>query len=109
MLDTVIGAPMLLKIIAGYLLVGLLFLLVFEAATKRISKKWDKNIANAMEAGFSAGLPMSRMWAVSVLFGALFLFWPAVIVGAVQDLGDGDSDSDNSKDKNNGGVNGTKR
>ena len=104
--DIVVRLPILAKITIGYFLFGMLFLLVLELVTKRLSRRWEVLIADIMDAGFSAGIPMSRSWAVQVLFGALFLFWPAVIVGMVQDLGGGDS---KDKNKNNGGDNGTKR
>ena len=109
--DIVVRLPILAKITIGYFLFGMLFLLVLELATKRLSRRWDVLIAAVMEAGFSAGIPMSRMWAVSVLFGALFLFWPAVIVGMMQDVaqdlnGKANGDAD-KKAETTSGLNGT--
>ena len=73
-------------VLIGYLLCGIVALGLFDIVTGRLRRNWNDAIVKTMGQMSEAGIGLS-VRACSVLFiVVMWLFWPAVLVGAVHDL-----------------------
>jgi hypothetical protein len=74
-----------LFVITGYLTLGAILLLIFDLLTKRIRSKFSCATKETQTRLLASGNYVGGR-ASSVLFiGALWLFWPAVFIGAITD------------------------
>jgi hypothetical protein len=72
-----------LWIVTIYLLVGLLFLIIFDVATKRIRNRLDDATFEVKNKLAMSGSYVGTRIATTVLLFAIWLMWPVVIVGAL--------------------------
>ena len=78
---------MILYVVALYLVAGMGILILFDALTHRIRKKLEVAAYETHETLITAGHFVKPKTAKVIFFGAMWIFWPAVLVGALTDLG----------------------
>jgi hypothetical protein len=75
--------------IALYFLGGIVVLWIFDLVTKRIRNKMEIATAETQQRMGEAGSPMSGRSARMFFMGLMWLFWPAVIIGAIAEAAEG--------------------
>ena len=76
----------LITVVIGYLVMGLLALAVLDLTTKRIRSKLRgaSYETQTVVANTNTGTYLGNKLAIVVILTALWIFWPAVIWGAVE-------------------------
>lgn len=69
--------------LAVYLLLGIVSLVVFDLATKRIRSKFTQATSETQSRLAASGNFVGRNVASILFLGAMWLFWPIVFVGIV--------------------------
>jgi hypothetical protein len=82
-------------IIISYLLLGVVILLVFDIVTKRIRSKLLSATAETQSRMAEAGSPMSGSTAKIFFMCLMWLFWPAVLLGAATKAKDKEENNKN--------------
>ncbi len=70
-------------VIASYFGCGIIALLGFDLHTQRIRKKWRESSIQIQDKFAASGTLVGTKVVNVVLLLALWLFWPAVLIGAV--------------------------
>ena len=73
-----------LTVIGIYLVVGAILLSIFEMSTRRISQRIGTASTDAQMRMASSGTAVGSKAALILTFIVMWLFWPAVFVGAVK-------------------------
>lgn len=68
-----------------YLLLGVIFLAIFDLATKRIRNKFTRATSETQSKLAASGNYVGGRLASVLFLGAMWLFWPMVFVGALTD------------------------
>jgi len=66
-----------------YLLIGGIALVIFDALTKRIRNKLNTAVADTQTRLGASGNPVGNRMAAVLFFWFMWLFWPAVFIGAL--------------------------
>ena len=88
-----------LIIIAGYLTLGAVLLIIFDMVTGRIRSKFDRATKETQTRLLASGNYVGGKMSSVLFIGALWLFWPAVFIGAITDKTD---DKTDKKENGNG-------
>lgn len=86
-------------IIAGYFLVGLVVLVVFDLLTKRIRNNFRNSAYDAKTKLAGSGNYIGDKQAFFVMAGVTYLFWPFVIIGAMTGKNNAEKDGCSGKEK----------
>lgn len=81
----------LVVIIGGYLVAGIVALFLFDRITGRIRSKFSQSSLDAQSALIGSGNYVNTKTAKVILAGAIWLFWPAVFLGALTDKKEDDN------------------
>ncbi len=84
--------PILLGFII-YFLVGVLFLIVFDTVTKRIRSKFSQATKETQTRLLASNNYIGHKTSVCLFICALWVFWPAVLIGAITDKKESDNGS----------------
>jgi len=84
--------PILTGVIV-YLALGVIALLVFDLVTRRIRSKFMQATSETQSRLVLSGNYVGSRLASALFLGALWLFWPAVFIGALTDRTDKKEDS----------------
>lgn len=76
---------MTLYIIALYLVVGMGVLILFDLITGRLRRNFRQCTTDAQSRLTNSGNYIGDKWAAVLFFGAMWLFWPFVLIGAIAD------------------------
>lgn len=77
---------MILGYVALYLVVGMGALVLFDLLTRRrIRRKLDSATCETQDILARSGNPVRLKTAKVIFFGAMWLFWPMVLVGALSE------------------------
>ena len=75
-----------------YLLLGLAFLILFDLKTKRIRIKLSQATAETQQALIQSGNYVNTKVATYVFIVVMWLFWVAVVIGAMTDKKEGSNE-----------------
>lgn len=88
---------LVLRILAGYLAVGMIYLALFDLITKRLRNKVVFASQEAQSKLISSGNFVGSKVAMLVMVFAVWIFWPAVLVGSIVPGKKGEDESDNDQ------------
>jgi len=72
-----------MDILAAYFLGGLVALSLFDLLTKRIRSKLQQSVTDAQVKLAGTGILVGRKAASALFLFSLWVFWPAVLLGAI--------------------------
>lgn len=82
------GMNPVIVVVAMYLLLGIMLLVVFDLATKRIRSKFTQATSETQSKLAASGSYVGSKLASVLFLGAMWLFWPMVFIGALTDRTD---------------------
>ena len=75
-------------VLAAYFVLGLLAIFLLDLFTGRVRRNFSTSQEEARQKLLTTGNYMGRTTSAVVLIGAMWLFWPAAIYGALSSGGD---------------------
>ena len=73
-----------LLFIAGYFILGIIVLVLFDLVTRRIRRNWEVAVADTLAQLSNIGMGLGFRQGEILIGFVMWLLWPAVIYGAVK-------------------------
>lgn len=86
------GLNLILTSVVVYISLGIILLVIFDLATKRIRSKFTQATNETQSRLVVSGSYVGNKLASALFLGAMWLFWPMVFIGALTDRKESDDE-----------------